>query len=122
MLSLRFPAHHLPILSISTGSKLSLASIQIGHSCAFDGAYVDQHVDAAFVGLDETTALTDVEPPYGSICHSWPSAHQATSSQGHSAGSWTTCGAGHVSTQVLASEPLIEDGGFASRSLDNFMI
>ena len=86
MLSLRFPAHHLPILSTSTGSKLSLALIEIGHSCAFDGAYVDQHVDAAFVRLDGTTALTDVEPPpYGSICHSWPSAHQATSPQGHSA-------------------------------------
>jgi hypothetical protein len=37
--------------------------IQAGHSCAFDGAYVDQHVNATVVGLDETIALRDVEPP-----------------------------------------------------------
>jgi hypothetical protein len=48
----------------------SLALIQAGHSCAFDGAYVDQHVNATVVGLDETIALKDVETPYGSNCHS----------------------------------------------------
>jgi len=37
--------------------------IQAGHSCAFDGAYVDQHVNTTVVGLDETIALRDVEPP-----------------------------------------------------------
>jgi hypothetical protein len=57
----------------------SLALIQAGHSCAFDGAYVDQHVNATVVGLDETIALRDVETPYGSNCHSRPPAHQATS-------------------------------------------
>ena len=30
------------------------------------GAYVDKHVDASVVGLDETIALRDVETPYGS--------------------------------------------------------
>src|SRR5271166_3053026 len=54
----------------------SLALIQAGHSCAFDGAYVDQHVNTTVVGLDETIALRDVEPPYGSNCHSRPPAHQ----------------------------------------------
>jgi hypothetical protein len=60
----------------------SLAWIQPGHSCAFDGAYVDQHVNATVVGLDETIALGDVETPYGSNRHSRPPAHQATSPQG----------------------------------------
>ena len=44
----------------------SLAWIQPGHSCAFDGAYVDQHVNATVVGLDEAIALVDVETPNGS--------------------------------------------------------
>ena len=47
----------------------SLALIQAGHSCAFDGAYTDQHVNSAVVRLDETIALRDVEPLDGSNCH-----------------------------------------------------
>jgi hypothetical protein len=47
----------------------SLALIQAGHSCAFEGAYTDQHVNSTVVGLDETIALSDVEPSDGSNCH-----------------------------------------------------
>jgi hypothetical protein len=53
----------------------SLALIKAGHSCAFDGAYTDQHVNSTVVGLDEAIALGDVEPPDGSNCHS-ASSHE----------------------------------------------
>src|SRR5208337_1331493 len=53
----------------------SLALIQAGHSCAFEGAYTDQHVNSTVVGLDETIALRDVEPSDGSNCHS-ASSHE----------------------------------------------
>jgi hypothetical protein len=32
----------------------SLALFQAGHFCAFDGTYIDQHINATVVGLDET--------------------------------------------------------------------
>jgi hypothetical protein len=44
--------------------------IQPGDSCAFEGAYTDQHVNSTVVGLDETIALRDVEPSDGSNCES----------------------------------------------------
>src|SRR5271165_7246696 len=53
----------------------SLALIQAGHSCAFEGTYADQHVSSTVVGLDETIALGDVEPSDGSNCHS-ASSHE----------------------------------------------
>src|SRR5208337_1972337 len=53
----------------------SLALIQAGHSCAFEGAYADQHVNSTVVGLEETIALGDVEPSDGSTCHS-ASSHE----------------------------------------------
>src|ERR1700722_2890288 len=48
----------------------ALVLIQAGHSCAFDGAYIDEHVNSTVVGLEETIALTDVEPSDSSHCHS----------------------------------------------------
>jgi hypothetical protein len=48
----------------------SLAPIQAGQSRAFEGAYTDQHINSAVVGLEETIALRDVEPSDGSNCHS----------------------------------------------------
>jgi hypothetical protein len=53
----------------------SLALFQAGHFCAFDGTYVDQHINATVVGFDETIALRDIEPSYGSSGHS-ASSHQ----------------------------------------------
>ena len=35
----------------------SLALIQAGNSCAFEGAYTDQHVNSTVLGPDETIAL-----------------------------------------------------------------
>jgi len=32
----------------------SLALFQAVHFCAFDSTYIDQHINAAVVGLDET--------------------------------------------------------------------
>ena len=48
----------------------ALALIRAGHSCAFDGAYIDEHVTSTVVGLEETIALTDVELSDSSNCHS----------------------------------------------------
>ena len=48
----------------------SLVLFQAGHFCAFDGTYIDQHINATVVGLDETIALRDIEPSYGSSGHS----------------------------------------------------
>jgi hypothetical protein len=39
----------------------ALALIQAGHSYAFDGACIDEHVNSTVVGLEETIAPTDVE-------------------------------------------------------------
>ena len=70
-----------PLIAHGGFEAKSLALIQAGHSCAFDGAYVDQHVNATVVGLDETIAFKDVETPYGSNSHNHPPAHQATAPQ-----------------------------------------
>jgi hypothetical protein len=37
----------------------SLALSQAGHFCAFDGRYIDQHINATVFGLDKTIALRD---------------------------------------------------------------
>jgi len=47
----------------------SLALFQAGHFCAFDSTYIDQHINAAVVGLDETVTLMDIERSYGSRTH-----------------------------------------------------
>jgi hypothetical protein len=52
--AMRFSAHDLPILSSCTISKLSRwPCFRAGHFCAFDGTYIDQHINATVVGLDE---------------------------------------------------------------------
>jgi hypothetical protein len=55
----------------------SLALIQTGHPCAFESAYTDQHVYSTVIGLEESIALTDIEPSDGSNCHG-ASSHEAT--------------------------------------------
>jgi hypothetical protein len=47
-----------------------LALSQAGHFCAFDGTYIDQHINATVVGFDKTIALMDIETSYGSGSHS----------------------------------------------------
>jgi hypothetical protein len=53
----------------------SLALIQADHSCAFEGAYINQHVNSTAIGAEETIALRDVKPSHGSNCHS-ASSHE----------------------------------------------
>jgi hypothetical protein len=53
----------------------SLAMIQADHSCAFEGAYINQHVNSTAIGPEETIALRDVKPSDGSNCHS-ASSHE----------------------------------------------
>jgi hypothetical protein len=48
----------------------SLALFRGGHFCVFDGAYIDQHINATVVGLDKTVTLMDIERSYGSRNHS----------------------------------------------------
>ena len=48
----------------------SLAWFQAVHLCAFDSTYIDQHINAAVVGLDKTVTLMGVERSYGSRNHS----------------------------------------------------
>jgi hypothetical protein len=41
----------------------SLALIQAGHLCAFEGAYTDQHINSIIViWREQTIAFRDVEP------------------------------------------------------------
>lgn len=47
-----------------------LALFQAVHFCAFDSTYIDQHINAAAVGLDKTVTLMDIERSYGSRNHS----------------------------------------------------
>ena len=66
----QFPGRRLAVLSIGNDLKKELLPlVESMQSCTFHGADMHEHIAAAVIGLDESIALSAIEPLHSSLQH-----------------------------------------------------